>query len=147
MKSLVYNKRARYDYFLEDTYEAGMVLTGAEVKSIRQGRASLQDSFVRLKNSEAYLINAFINPYNFADNRHTDPRRERKLLLHKKQIRELSAKSAGKNTTIVAISFYNKNNTIKVEIGIGKGKKQFDKRASIKKRDLDKRIQQEIKLK
>ncbi|MDQ3098315.1 MAG: SsrA-binding protein SmpB [bacterium] len=146
MKSLVYNKRAKFDYFLEDKYEAGMVLTGAEVKSIREGHASLQDSFVRVKDGQAYLINAFINPYNFADNRHNDPRRERKLLLHKKQISDLQSKSAGKNTTIVPVSFYDKNNTIKVEIAVGKGKKQFDKRASIKKRDLDKRIQQEMKI-
>jgi SsrA-binding protein len=146
MKSLVYNKRAKFDYFLEDKYEAGMVLNGAEVKSIREGRASLQDSFVRVKEGEAYLINAFINPYNFADNRHTDPRRERKLLLHKKQITDLQSKSAGKNTTIVPVSFYDKNNTIKVEIAIGKGKKQFDKRASIKKRDLDKKVQQEMRI-
>lgn len=123
-----------------------MVLTGGEVKSIREGRASLQDSFVRVKNGEAYLLNAFINPYSFADNRNLDPRRERKLLLHKKQINELMAKSNGKNTTIVPVSFYNKNNTIKVEIAIGKGKKQYDKRAAIKKRDLDKKIQQEMRI-
>lgn len=146
MKSLVYNRRAKFDYFLEDKYEAGLVLNGGEVKSIREGRASLQDSFVRVKEGEAYLINAFINPYNFADNRNVDPRRERKLLLHKKQIAELQGKSSGKNTTIVPVSFYDKNNTIKVEIAVGKGKKQYDKRATIKKRDLDKKIQQEMKI-
>ena len=144
MAKLVLNKRASYDYFLLDRYECGVVLTGAEVKSIRGGRVSLQDSFVRVKNNEAYLVNAYINPYNFADSRHYDPRRERKLLLHKKQISELAAMVGGKNTTIVPVSMYDKNNSIKVEVAIGKGKKQFDKRAAIKKKDMDKKVRQEL---
>lgn len=140
MSTLVYNKRAKFDYFLEDTYEAGMVLSGGEVKSIRAGRVSLADSFVRIKDNEAFLMNAHINPYNFADNRNYDPRRERKLLLHRKQIEQLRAKTGGKSITIVAVSMYEKNNTIKLQIAIGRGKKQFDKRAAIKKRELDANI-------
>lgn len=146
MSSLVYNKRAKFDYFLEDTYEAGMVLSGGEVKSIRAGRVSLADSFVRIKNGEAFLMNAHINPYNFADNRSYDPRRERKLLLHRKQIEQLAFKTGGKSTTIVPVSMYEKNNTIKVQIAIGRGKKQFDKRAAIKKRELDANVRQSTKI-
>ena len=146
MATLAYNKRAKFDYFLEATYEAGMVLTGAEVKSIRAGRISLADSFVRLKNNEAFLINAYIAPYNFADNRSYDPRRERKLLLHRKQTEQLASKTGGKSTTIVAISMYEKNNTIKLQIAIGRGKKQYDKRAAIKKREIDAKIRQSTKV-
>ena len=142
MSTLVYNKRAKFDYFLEDSYEAGIVLTGGEVKSIRAGRVSLADSFVRIRNNEAFLLNAHINPYNFADNRNYDPRRERKLLLHRKQISQLIAKTGGKSITIVPVSMYEKNNTIKLQVSIGKGKKQYDKRAAIKKRELDNNLRQ-----
>lgn len=145
MAKLALNKRASYDYFLLDRYECGIVLTGGEVKSIRSGRVSLQDSFVRVKNDEAYLVNAHINPYNFADTRGYDPRRERKLLLHRKEIAELAGKVSGKNTTIVPVSFYDRNNSIKLEIAIGKGKKQFDKRAAIKKKDMDKKLRQDLR--
>lgn len=144
MAKLVFNKRAGYDYFLLDRYECGIVLSGAEVKSVRAGRASLQDSFVRVREGQAYLVNLYINPYNFADNKRYDPRRERKLLLHKKEIGDLAAMVGGKNTTIVALSMYDNRNSIKVEIAIGKGKKQFDKRAAIKKKDLDKKVRQEM---
>ena len=142
MSTLAYNKRAKFDYFLEDTYEAGMVLSGGEVKSIRAGRVSLADSFVRIKNNEAFLINAHINPYNFADNRAYDPRHERKLLLHRKQIEQLASKTGGKNTTIVPVSMYEKNNTIKLQIAIGRGKKQYDKRAAIKEHELKAKVSQ-----
>jgi SsrA-binding protein len=145
MATLAYNKRAKYDYFLEDTYEAGMVLSGGEVKSIRAGRVSLADSFVRIKDDEAFLMNAHINPYNFADNRSYDPRRERKLLLHRKQIEQLRLKTGGKSITIVPVSMYEKNNTIKLQIAIGRGKKQFDKRAAIKKRELDAKARQIVR--
>jgi len=144
MAKLVFNQRAGYDYFLLDRYECGIVLSGAEVKSVRAGRASLQDSFVRVREGQAYLVNLYINPYNFADNKRYDPRRERKLLLHKKEIGDLAAMVGGKNTTIVALSMYDNRNSIKVEIAIGKGKKQFDKRAAIKKKDLDKKVRQEM---
>lgn len=145
MSTLVFNKRAKFDYFLLDKYEAGIVLTGGEVKSIRDGRASLADSFVRIKDGQAYLVNAHINPYNFSDNRQYDPRRDRKLLLHRKEIEALEAKVSGKNTTIVAVVIYDTHNTIKVEIAIGKGKKQYDKRATLKERDMNKKLKQDIK--
>jgi SsrA-binding protein len=147
MKTLVYNKRAKFDYFFLDTYEAGITLSGGEVKSIREGHASLQDSFVRIINGEAILLNAHINPYNFSDNRSYDPRQTRKLLLHKKEIAELSAKSSGKSITLIPVSFYDKHNNIKVQIAVAKGKKQYDKRASIKEREQKQQIQQEMKLK
>jgi SsrA-binding protein len=135
MATLVLNKRAKFDYFFLDSYEAGIVLTGPEVKSIRAGRASLQDAFVRISNGQAYLMNAFINPYNFSDNRHYDPRQTRKLLLHKKEIAKLTSASAGKSITIIPVSIYNKHNQLKVQISLAKGKKQYDKRAAIKERE------------
>jgi SsrA-binding protein len=145
MKTLVYNKRAKFDYFFLDTFEAGIVLSGGEVKSIREGRASLQDSFVRISNGQAYLMNAHINPYNFSDNRNYDPRQSRKLLFHKKEIAQLVGKSSGKSITLIPVSIYDKHNNLKVQIALAKGKKQYDKRASIKEREVKQRIQQELK--
>jgi SsrA-binding protein len=145
MKSLVENKRARFDYFILDTYEAGIALSGAEVKSIRESRASLQDSFVRVRNGQAFLVNAFIHPYGYADTRSVDPKRERKLLLHKKEIGQIESKVAGKSITAVPLSFYDKHNNLKLLIGIGKGKKQFDKRAAIKDRELKRNLANEMK--
>lgn len=120
------NKKAFYDYNVGERFEAGIVLTGAEVKSIRRGQASLADSFVRIKNGEAYLINMYIAP---------DDRRDRKLLLHKKQIISLLSKLAGSNLTIVPVSVYNTHNLIKVELALARGKKQYDKREAIKKKE------------
>lgn len=145
MKNLTYNKRAKFDYFLQDTYEAGIVLSGGEVKSIRAGRVSLIDSYVRIKNNEVYLINAYIHPYNFADNRRYDPRQERKLLLHKKQIAQIASKTNNKSITIIPIALYEKNNKIKLQIAIAKGKKQYDKRAAIKDRETKAKIRQLIR--
>ncbi len=145
MKSLVDNKRARFDYFILDTYEAGIALTGAEVKSIRASRASLLDSYVKINQGQAYLINCFIHPYGFADIRNIDSKRERKLLLHKKEIEQIENKVSGKSITAVPLSIYNKNNTLKLLIGIGKGKKQFDKRSVTRERDNKKSLDLEMK--
>jgi SsrA-binding protein len=144
MKPLLENRRARFDYFILDTYESGVVLTGAEVKSIRESRGSLQDSFVRIKNGEAFLVNAYIHPYGYADTRGVDAKRDRKLLLHRKQIEQIESKVGGKSITAVPLSIYDKHNNLKLLIGIGKGKKQFDKRAAIKDREMKQNLKREL---
>jgi SsrA-binding protein len=138
------NKRAFYDYQISDKFEAGINLIGSEVKAIKLGHADLTGSFVRITGSEAYLINAKIFPYQYAKPENYDERRTRKLLLHKKEIISLKSKTDGANLTLVPISFYEKHGLIKLEVGIGKGKKQFDKKESKKKQDLDRDIEREL---
>ena len=131
----VINRRARYDYQLFEKFEAGIVLTGAEVKSVKAGKMKLEESFVRLAQGEAWLHNAYINPYPFADNREYDPRRPRKLLLHKSELLKLAQKIKGKGLTVVPVSCYNRRRQVKLEIALAKGKRKFEKREKIKKRD------------
>lgn len=135
------NKKAFYDYHIGEKFEAGIVLSGAEVKSLRKGQASLADSFVRVKNEEAYLINMYIAPYEQSDVESSESRRDRKLLLHKKQIISLLSKLAGSNLTVVPISLYNTHNLIKVELALARGKKQYDKREAIKKKEAQREEQ------
>lgn len=135
------NRKAFYDYSVGERFEAGIVLNGAEVKSLRKGQASLSDSFVRIKNGEAYLINMYITPYGQSDSQSSEARRDRKLLLHKRQIISLLSKLAGSNLTVVPISCYNTHNLIKVELALARGKKQFDKRESIKKKEQEREDQ------
>lgn len=129
------NRKAFYDFHIGEKFEAGLVLNGAEVKSLRGGRATLSDSFVRVKNGEAYLINMNIVPYEEGNVEASEARRDRKLLLHKKQITSLLSKLSGSNLTVVPISVYNTHNLFKVELAFARGKKQFDKRESIKKKE------------
>lgn len=138
------NKRAFYDYQIGDTFEAGINLNGAEVKAIKMEHADLTGSYVKIIGSEAYLINAKVFPYEYARPEGFDEKRTRKLLLHKREIISLKGKTDGSNTTLVPISFYDKHGLIKLEVGIGKGKKQFDKKEAKKKRDLDREIEQEL---
>ncbi len=138
------NKRAFYDYLVTDRFEAGINLNGAEVKAIKMEHADLTGSYVRIIGSEAYLINAKIFPYEFARPEGYDETRTRKLLLHKSEIISLKNKTAGANLTLVPISFYEKHGLIKLEVGIGKGKKKFDKKTAKKKADLDREIEQEL---
>ncbi|MBU1119366.1 SsrA-binding protein SmpB [Patescibacteria group bacterium] len=136
------NKRARYDYEILETYEAGLMLTGQEVKSVRDKTVSLKGSFVTLKGNEAYLTNAHISPYKHAGKlKAYDPTRSRKLLLHKHELNSLIGKLKQKGLTLVPLLLYNKNSRIKLSFGLGKGKKKFDKRDSIKKRDVERKIQ------
>lgn len=141
MKTLVENRKARMLYAVQETFEAGVVLTGGEVKSIREGRASLTESFVRVSDHEAFLVNMFIHPYGFADNRSYDPRQSRKLLLHRQQIRYLGSKVIGKGVTVVPIKIYEKNNKFKVLIGLVKGKTQVDRRKELKERDVRREVE------
>lgn len=130
------NKKAFFDYQLQEKFEAGINLYGHEVKSIRLGKADLAGSFVRIIGSEAYLVNAKVFPYQPGQIAGYDERRTRKLLLHKKEIISLKSKADGANLTLVPVSLYLKNGFVKVEIALGKGKKKYEKRESIKKRDL-----------
>ncbi len=129
------NKRAFYDYEISDRFEAGINLIGAEVKAVRLGHADLSGSHVRIVGSEAYLVNARIFPYAYARPENYDEKRTRKLLLHKAEIIALKSKIEGANLTIVPISLYLHNGFIKAELGIGKGKRKFDKKDVIKRRD------------
>ncbi len=140
------NRKARFDYEILEKYETGIELLGSEVKSVRGGQMSLEGSFVIARGGEAFLINANIPPYQPKNApKDYDPLRNRKLLLTKKEIAELSGSEKNKSLTIVPISVYNKNRKIKVEIALVKGKKKFDKRETLKKRDTDREIRREMK--
>src|SRR5258708_5216958 len=138
------NKRAFFDYELRDHFEAGINLTGAEVKAIRLGHADLTGSHVKIMGSEAYLVNARIFPYQYARPETYDEKRTRKLLLHKEEIISLKSKTEASGLTIVAVSLYTTKNLIKAELAIGKGKKQYDKRQSIKKKELAREAKQNL---
>jgi SsrA-binding protein len=139
------NKRAHYDYQLLETMEAGINLLGSEVKAVRLGQADLTGSFARIRGSEAYLVNAKIFPYKFARPDNYDERRTRKLLLHKKEIFSLKAKTEGSNLTIVPVLLYTTHNLIKLQLALGKSKKKFDKKEAIKRRDIDRDIEETFK--
>lgn len=138
------NKKAFYDYEISEKIEAGINLIGAEVKAVKLNHADLTGSFVRIMGTEAYLINAKIFPYQYARPENYDETRSRKLLLHKKEIISLKSKTDGANLSLVPISLYLKHGLIKLEIGIGKGKKQFDKKESIKRKDIKRQIEQDL---
>ncbi|MCM3760604.1 SsrA-binding protein SmpB [Halalkalibacter oceani] len=143
------NKKAGHDYFIEETYEAGIVLKGTEIKSMRAGRMNLKDSFARISNGEAFLHNAHISEYEQGNRYNHDPVRARKLLLHKKQINELIGKTQQKGYSIVPLKVYLKNGFAKVLIGLAKGKKNYDKRETLKrqdaKRDIDRALRERQK--
>ncbi|WP_283678117.1 SsrA-binding protein SmpB [Lentilactobacillus sp. Marseille-Q4993] len=139
------NKKARHDYSIQDTYEAGIVLTGTEIKSIRDRRINLKDGFVQIKNGEAYMMNVHISEYANGNQFNHDPIRNRKLLLHKKEIKRLSQDTSDKGITIVPLKVYLKNGFAKVLIGVAKGKREFDKRESIKRRDQERQIDRVMK--
>lgn len=132
----VLNRKAKFDYFIESELEAGIVLKGTEIKSVRKGSVDIKDSYIRIKNNEAYVINMYIAKYEEGNIFNHDERRERKLLLHKKEIKKLNELVSRDGYTLVPIKVYLKKNLAKVIVGICKGKKNFDKRESIKERDL-----------
>ncbi len=140
IKVVATNRKARHDYFLLDTYEAGMVLQGSEIKSIRAGQISLKEAYVRVDGEQAWLINAHIAPYDPASRENHDPVRDKKLLLHKKEIQKLWNEVRQKNVTIIPIRVYLRNGRAKVEIALAKGKRHYDKRQAIKKRDSQREI-------
>jgi SsrA-binding protein len=138
------NKKAFFDYQIAETFEAGINLYGFEVKSVRLGKADLTGSFVRIIGNEAYLVNANILPYQSGQIENYDPQRTRKLLLHRNELISLKSKAEGQGLTLVPVSLYLKHGFIKLELGLGKGKKKFDKRESIKKRDVQRNLEQEL---
>ena len=142
VKILASNRKARHDFFVEDTLEAGIVLTGTEVKSIRQGKLNLKDSYASIDSGEIYLNNMHISPYEQGNIYNVDPVRKRKLLLHKREIRKLNQELTLKGLTLVPLSVYLKDGKVKVEIATAKGKKLYDKRDDIAKKDAERRMKQ-----
>lgn len=132
---LIENRRARHEYFVEETVEAGLVLFGTEVKSVRHGKANLQDSYIALQNGEAFVIGFHISPYEQGNIFNRDPKRDKKLLLHKSEIRNLDMATRRDGYTLVPLKVYFSGNHAKMLVGVCKGKKLYDKRATIKQRD------------
>ena len=136
-KSISYNRKARHDYEIEEAYDAGLVLVGTEVKSLRAGRVNLQDAFCRIENGEAWLYNMHVTPYEMGNRWNVEPRRKRKLLLHHWQITELRTETEQKGLTIVPLALYFQRGFAKIEIALARGKKLYDKRESIAERDQE----------
>jgi len=145
IKIVAENRKARRDYFIVDEYEAGLVLKGTEVKSLRQGRANLKDSYARIKNGEVFVYQLHIAPYPFAYYDNHDPLRPRKLLLHKHEIKRLYSKVNEKGHTLVPLRLYFKNGKVKIVIAVAKGKRKYDKREAIKRRDQQRDLDREKK--
>ncbi len=139
------NRKAHRDYFILDRYEAGMVLTGTEVKSLRDGKANLKDSYASLKREELYLYNMHISPYTHGNITNHEPTRTRKLLMHKKEIRRLIGKIREKSLSLIPITVYFVRGRAKVELALAKGKRQYDKRQDIKKREETREIEKAMK--
>lgn len=141
------NKKAYHDYFIEDTYEAGIELAGTEVKSMRMGKCSIKESFIQIEHGEVFVYGMYISPYEKGNIFNKDPLRTRKLLLHQYEIRKIAAKIAEKGFTLVPLKVYFKGSLVKVEIGIAKGKKLYDKRQTIAKNDQRREAEREFKVK
>lgn len=141
----ILNRKARYDYEIEDTYEAGIVLTGTEIKSIRQGRANIKDSYAIIRNNEIYLLNTHISLYNEGNRFNHEETRTRKLLLHKKEIYKLRDKLEIEGYTLIPLKIYFVRGKAKVEIGVAKGKKNYNKKEAIKERDIKREMEKSIK--
>ena len=145
VKVVATNRKARHDYFLLDTLEAGLALHGSEIKSIRAGQISLKEAYVRVDGEQAWLVNAHVAPYNPASRENHDPLRDKKLLLHKKEIQKLWSEVRQKGTTIIPVRVYLSNGRAKVEIAVAKGKRKYDKRQDLKKQDAQREIDRALK--
>lgn len=145
-KLIANNKKARHDYFIEETLEAGISLHGTEVKSLRMGKCSIKESFIRIENGEVYIYNMHISPYEKGNIFNKDPLRVRKLLLHKHEINKLAGQMAQKGYTIVPLNVYFSSSLVKVEIGLAKGKKLYDKRQDIAKKDQRREAEKNFKI-
>lgn len=145
MKVVCQNRKAYHDYQIEETLEAGIALLGTEVKSLREGKANLKDSYVILKGGEAFLLNCHISPYSHGNIANHEPLRTRKLLLHRKEIDRLGGKAAAKGYTLIPLKIYFKDSFAKVEIGLARGKKFFEKRDTIKEREAKREIERAMK--
>lgn len=142
---LAQNRKASHDYYILDTLEAGIALTGTEIKSVRAGRLNLKDGFAQIKNGEAWLMNVHISEYTQGNRFNHDPLRNRKLLLHRKQIIKLADETSGKGITLVPLKVYLKNGFAKVLLGVAQGKHNYDKRETIKRRDQEREIRRTLK--
>jgi SsrA-binding protein len=145
VRELASNRRARHDYHILETLEAGLRLSGTEVKAARNGKVQLKDSFIEVRNGEAWLVGAHISPYSHGNRENHPPERDRKLLLRKRQIDRLFGRSQLKGQTVIPLAVYLKGNWIKVEIALAQGKKQYDKREAIKERELDREAAAAVK--
>jgi len=141
---VVTNRKALHDYFIIETYEAGIALKGTEVKSLRLGSANLQDGYAIIKKGELWLLGMHVSPFEKGNINNHDPRRERKLLMHKREIRRIIGKISEKGLTLVPLKVYLKRNIIKVEVGLARGKKTYDKRETIKKRDAERQMRRDF---
>ena len=147
VKLVANNKKAYHDYFIEDKYEAGMALVGTEVKSLRQGKCSIKESYIRIEKGEVYVVGMNISPYEKGNIFNRDPLRTRKLLLHQSEINKLIGDSSEKGYTIMPLQVYFKDGKAKIEIGLAKGKKNYDKRQDIAKKDMRREVEREFKVK
>ena len=147
VKLIANNKKAYHDYFIEDTYEAGICLVGTEVKSLRMGKCSIKESFIRIENGEVIVYGMHISPYEKGNIFNKDPLRPRKLLLHRYEINKITGKIAEKGYTLVPLRVYFKGSLTKVEIGLAKGKKLYDKRQDIAKKDMRRDAEKDFKVK
>jgi len=143
-KIIAENRKARFDYFIEDTYECGIVLEGTEVKSVKNGNISFPDAFAEITNGEVWVKNFHISEYSFSSIFNHDPDRPKKLLLHAEEIKRLTRRVDEKGCTLIPLDFYLKDGRVKVTLGVCKGKKMYDKRAAIKDRDVQRDIQREF---
>lgn len=146
-KLIANNKKARFDYFIEETYEAGICLHGTEVKSMRMGKCSIKESFIRIEKGEVYIYNMHISPYEKGNIFNKDPLRPKKLMLHKNEIYKLSSQITAKGYTIVPLEVYFKGSLVKMQIGLARGKKLYDKRQDIAKKDLRREAEKDFKVK
>lgn len=144
-RDVAVNRRAYHDFFIDERYEAGVMLTGTEIKSVRNGRANLRDGFVRIDNGEAWLENVHISPYAQGNLMNQEPLRSRKLLLHRKEISSLVGKVKQKGYTLIPLRMYIARNRAKVEVGLARGKRQFDKREAIAARDAKREIERAMR--
>ena len=145
MTDFARNKKALHDFTIEETYEAGIALTGPEVKSIREGRANLKESYARVREGEVFLIGAHISPYENATQRDQRPTRDRKLLLHRKEIDRLTGKTLTEGNTLVPLKLYTKNGVLKLQIGVASRKREYDKRRDIARKSAEREMQRAVK--
>lgn len=144
-KIICVNKKARFDYEIDDLYEAGLSLVGTEVKSLREGRVNLKDAYADIQQGEVYLVNAHIDPYEQGNRNNHDPERPRKLLLHKQEIKRLIGKTQERGLTLIPTRMYFTGGRVKVEIGLAKGKKNYDKRQDLKRRTAQRDIERALR--
>lgn len=145
-KNIAINRQARHEYFIEETFEAGIALTGTEVKSLRMGKGNLKESYAQVKQSEVFLLNCHISPYDFGNRFNHEPLRPRKLLMHKSEIRRLVGKTKEKGLTLVPLAMYfDTHNRVKIELALAKGKKLYDKRDDMAKKDAQRDIDRAVR--